>query len=127
MSENKTKILMADDDALLVELITHFLVKNGFQVQWAQNGKEALDMAESYKPAVIILDGMMPIIDGFEVLRILKENPATQNIPVMMLTARKMEKDILKGFSAGAEEYVVKPFLPEELIVRIKKILKKKN
>lgn len=112
-------ILVADDDELLVQLVEHQLRHRGFDVVTAADGDKALALAAERQPDLIILDGMMPSVDGFTVLARLAEDPQTVKIPVIMLTARKTEEDILRGLSLGARDYLVKPFMPEELVARV--------
>ncbi len=116
-------ILVADDDPLIIRLLEHRLRHRGYDVISAPDGETALDLAIREKPDLILLDGMMPGLDGFEVLRRLKENPETIQIPVVMLTARNQEGDIVDGLTSGAADYMVKPFIPEELIARIQRIV----
>lgn len=118
-----TKILVADDDPLLSRLVEFKLKQQGFAVVLAQNGEEAMSLAQSEKPALIILDGMMPILDGFEALRRLKESPDLRQIPVVMLSLKGKEEDIVNCLNLGAADYVLKPFKPGELVTRIRKIL----
>lgn len=117
------KILIADDDPLLVKLVAYKLEAQGHRVLQAADGEAALALAREHAPDLIVLDGMMPSIDGFEVLRRLKESDATRDIPVIMLTARRLEKDVVAGLTLGARDYLVKPFIPEELIARLNGIL----
>lgn len=117
-------ILIADDDPLLVSLVTFKLESRGFEVFSVSDGDAAVGKATSLRPDLIVLDAMMPRVDGFEALRRLKEHEATQAIPVIMLTARKREEDVVRGLSMGASDYVVKPFSPEELVMRIGKALR---
>lgn len=126
-SEMAMKILIADDDDLLVKLLEHRLGHEGYEVISVGDGAEALVMAFEAAPDLIVLDGMMPGLDGFEVLRRLKENEKTRATPVVMLTARGMERDVVAGLDLGAEEYMVKPFMPNELTTRINRILKEKR
>ena len=116
-------ILVADDDPLLLKLVEHKLKSRGFAVDCATDGEAALEMAGERRPDLIVLDAMMPGIDGFEVLRRLSANPGTNGIPVIMLTARRLEADIVSALSLGAGDYLVKPFMPEELVMRIRKLL----
>lgn len=116
-------ILVADDDPLIIRLLEHRLRHRGYDVISAPDGETALDLAIREKPDLILLDGRMPGLDGFEVLRRLKENPETIQIPVVMLTARSQEGDIVDGLTSGAADYMVKPFIPEELIARIQRIV----
>lgn len=116
-------ILIADDDPLLIKLVEHKLRSRGFKVISAADGAQALRLAIEHKPDLIVLDAMMPEMDGFEVLGKLKELPETEDISVIMLTARKQERDVVTGLSLGARDYLVKPFMPAELLMRIQKIL----
>ncbi len=117
------KILIADDDELLRKLVEHKLRMRGLTVVEAADGEEALHKIASEKPDLVILDGMMPGIDGFEVLRKIRENEATKSLRVVLLTARRMESDVVSGLTLGADEYITKPFLPEELLARIVRLL----
>ncbi len=116
-------ILVCDDDPLLVELLEFRLGLRGFGVLVARDGGEALEIARREAPDAVVLDAMMPVVDGYEVLRRLRADPATAGIPVVMLTARKAESDVLSGLALGANDYVVKPFIPEELIMRLTKLV----
>ena len=118
-----SQILIADDDPLLVKLVAYKLEAQGHRVLQAADGEAALALAGEHVPDLIVLDGMMPSIDGFEVLRRLKESDRTRDIPVIMLTARRLEKDVVTGLTLGARDYLVKPFIPEELIARLNGIL----
>ncbi|MCK5041553.1 MAG: response regulator [Sphingomonadales bacterium] len=120
---SKLRILVADDDELLAELITHKLELAGYDVIYAEDGDVALKKINEEKPDAIILDGMMPGLDGFDVLRTIKENDDTKSIPVVMLTARGMGKDVVSGLELGAADYLVKPFMPEELVSRLERVL----
>ena len=125
MSENDqpVRIFVAEDDELLVMLLEQKLTQLSYVVSCFGDGKQALDAIHMEKPDLVVLDGMLPGMDGFEVLKTLKENEGTSEIPVVMLTARGMERDIVSGLKLGAEEYIVKPFMPEELSARIKRLV----
>lgn len=116
-------VLIADDDSLLIKLLEFKFERKGYQATCVEDGVAALEYARTVPPDVIVLDGMMPGMDGFEVLRQLKELPETRDIPVIMLTARKQEKDVVTGLSLGATDYLVKPFSPDELIIRVEKTI----
>lgn len=116
-------VLVIDDDDMLVTLLEHKLGLQGVAVSSAGDGEEGLAQAQAHTPDLIILDGMMPGMDGLEVLRHLKEHESTRNTPVVMLSARRLEKDVVGGLKLGAEDYLTKPFRPEELILKIKRLL----
>ena len=113
------KLLVADDDPLLRDLISHTLEADGHEVVTVENGGAVFDAIASGRPDLIMLDGMMPVIDGFEVLRRLKQDAATAAIPVIMLTALKREEDIVTALKEGAVDYLVKPFFVVELRARV--------
>jgi DNA-binding response OmpR family regulator len=116
-------ILVIDDDSLLLALVEHKLTGRGYRVVTAEDGETGLARAAELRPDLIVLDAMMPGMDGFEVLKHLRSLPETTGIPTVMLTARKQERDILAGLSGGARDYLIKPFLPDELAMRIQLIL----
>jgi len=119
----KRKILVVDDEKELVKLVTFNLSIAGYNVLSAKNGIEALEISEQENPDLIILDIMLPRIDGWEVCRRLRQNPHTTNIPIIMLSALSEVNDKLKGFDLGIDDYVTKPFSPRELVVRVKRVL----
>lgn len=116
------KILTCDDEKNIVRLIQVNLERQGYEVVTAYNGRECLEKVASEHPDLIVLDLMMPEMTGFEVLEELKKNPETQNIPVIMLTARTQDQDVLRGWQSGVECYLTKPFNPIELLTFIKRI-----
>lgn len=126
MNDTRT-ILVCDDDPLLIELMEFRLRAKGFDVAVARDGAEALQKAEEVHPAAVVLDAMMPRVDGFEVLSRLKANAALADIPVIMLTARKSENDIVSALDKGADDYLVKPFIPDELMARLSRLLARKK
>lgn len=117
------KVLVCDDHPLLLSLLTERLVHSGFRVVEASNGSEALSALRSQRIDAVILDSMMPDIDGYRVLCEIKADPALASIPVIMLTARSEETDIVSALAAGASDYVVKPFIPEELLMRLMRLI----
>ena len=127
MNAAKARILVCDDDPLLQELIEFRLSAKGYEVIKAVDGADALTKTRSEHPDLVVLDGMMPKSDGFEVLSLIKSDPALLDIPVIMLTARKGEKDIVSALEKGADDYLVKPFIPEELLARISRILARRK
>ena len=116
-------ILVCDDDELLVDLLTYRLCARGYQVTAARDGGEALQRLAENRPDAVILDAMMPVVDGFEVLRRIREDQATADLPVVMLSARKQEREIVGALQLGANDFVVKPFIPEELVARLARLL----
>ncbi len=119
------KIVLAEDEPQIARLIEFKLKKEGYQVIWKENGKEALEAIKEDKPDLILLDIMMPVMGGYEVLRHIKKDEGLKDIPVIMLTARAQEKDVVKGIDLGAEDYITKPFHPAELLARVRRILGK--
>ena len=116
-------ILVCDDNPLMLDLLEFKLGTRGYEVVRAMDGQQALASLAERRPAIVVLDAMMPIIDGFEVLRRIKEDEGLKSIPVIMLTARKQERDIVTALGMGASDYLGKPFRPEELVARIDRIL----
>lgn len=116
-------ILVCDDDPLLLELLQFRLASNGYDVRTAVDGSEALRQIAEEPPDAVVLDAMMPVIDGYEVLRRLRGDAETADIPVVMLTARRQEQDIVSALNLGANDFIVKPFIPEELLARLARLL----
>ena len=116
-------ILVADDDELLRELLVFKLSGRGYSVLTAEDGESALQIARQFIPQLVVLDAMMPVRNGFDVLREIKADPSTSGVPVIMLTARKLESDIVSALDLGASDYLVKPFNPQELLARISRHL----
>lgn len=128
MEEKKSeKILLADDDAIIIKFLGTVLEKNKFDFAVARNGMEAIEKAKSYGPDLILLDVMMPQIDGFEVCRRLKNDPATQHIPIIIITALADREPRMQGLSAGANDFLTKPIDRVELMVRAKNLLRIKE
>lgn len=117
------RVLVADDDATVVALLSATLSNYGVECQAASDGQEALDLARQLRPDAVVLDVNMPHLDGFAVLAALRNDPALRETPVLMLSARHQEADVLRGFGLGADDYVAKPFNPMELAVRLKRML----
>ena len=117
------RILVADDDPLSIKLLNFRLRSVGHEVIFAVNGGEALEVATREKPDLVLLDIMMPVMNGFQVLRKLKSQEETKNIPVIMLTSKVQEKDVVFGLEAGAEDYITKPFSFAELNARVNRVL----
>ena len=121
----RTKILIVDDEPEAVELIEFNVKQAGFDVLTASDGAEALKKARSAIPNLIVLDLMLPEVDGLEVCKMLRRDPATSAIPIVMVTAKAAEIDRILGLELGADDYVTKPFSPRELVLRIKKVLQR--
>lgn len=119
------KILVIEDDQDISELIEFNLKAENWQVQVCHNGKEGLDQAQRTRPDLLVLDLMLPDLGGLEICKTLKQDPATRNIPIMMLTAKSDEVDRIVGFELGADDYMTKPFSPREFTLRVKAILKR--
>ncbi len=116
-------LLIADDDEDILMLVQLRLSRSGFEVIVARDGEEALRLAREHRPDLVVLDWMMPKASGVEVLRELRADVETAEIPVVLLTARVSATDIEEGVAAGADDYIVKPFSPQELAVRVQAIL----
>jgi two-component system phosphate regulon response regulator PhoB len=122
----KQKILAVDDEEDILELLRFNLTKEGFTVVCAESGEEGLKTAHSQRPDLILLDLMLPGMDGLEVARRLKKEEATKDIPVIMVTAKGEEADIVTGLEVGAEDYITKPFSRKVLIARVRAVLRRK-
>lgn len=122
---NSKKVLIVDDEAEICELIQMTLEMNGFsQIRIVKDGKSAINAAEFWLPDIILLDLMLPVIDGLSVCKILKNNPMTANIPIIMITAKSTPTDIVVGLELGANDYVTKPFNNQVLLARIRNQLR---
>jgi DNA-binding response OmpR family regulator len=125
MAEKKVKVLIVDDDAFLTGIYATKLELEGFEVITARDGEEGIKAAMREKPALILLDVLMPKVDGFESLKRLKDDPETKSIPVIMLTNLGQKEDVEKGLQDGAVDYLIKAhFVPSEAVEKIKKVLK---
>jgi two-component system phosphate regulon response regulator PhoB len=121
----RSKILIVDDEPEAVELVEFNLKQAGFEVVAAADGAEALQKARAELPSLIVLDLMLPEIDGLEICRMLRRDPATAAVPIIMVTAKAAEIDRIIGLEVGADDYVTKPFSPRELVLRVKKMLER--
>lgn len=119
------RILVAEDEPHILGLIVYSLEYAGFEVVEAVNGEEAIRMAAEEKPDLILLDVRMPRMSGYEVCSALKEQDATRHIPIVFISARGQEAEIKRGLELGAEEYILKPFAPDELYQRVERILRR--
>lgn len=116
-------VLVADDDPDVLALVDFRLRRSGYDVHTAADGTSALNLARSLRPSLVVLAVMMPGMTGMDVLRAMRADPATSGIPVILLTARAQETDVSQGFDAGADDYVRKPFSPQELSARVQSII----
>jgi two-component system, OmpR family, alkaline phosphatase synthesis response regulator PhoP len=119
-------VLLVDDEEDILELLRYNLSREGYRTILAASGEEALKRAESDKPDLIVLDLMLPGKDGLEITKILRHHPATARVPIIMLTAKGEEADVVTGLELGADDYITKPFSPRILLARIKAILRRK-
>lgn len=117
------KVLIVDDEANIVISIEFLMKQAGYEVEIARNGEEAMEKVSSFEPDLILLDVMMPKINGFEVSRRIRENPAWNDIKIVMLTAKGREVEVTKGLALGADSYIIKPFSTKELMAEVKHIL----
>ncbi|MFH1932908.1 MAG: response regulator transcription factor [Pseudomonadota bacterium] len=122
----KEKILIVDDEEDILELLRFNLLREGYNVSCAASGEEALRLAQSEIPDLLVLDLMLPGIDGLEVTKILKSDSRTKDIPIVMLTAKGEEADIVTGLELGADDYITKPFSPRVLVARVRAVLRRK-
>jgi len=122
---SKPVVLIVEDEAPLVMLLRYNLEKEGFQVCEAADGEEALVQIAERKPDVVLLDWMLPLVSGIEVCRRIRRSPETRALPVIMLTARGEENDRVRGLDSGADDYVVKPFSPSELVARLRAVIRR--
>ena len=118
-------MLVVDDEKDIVALVAYHLAKAGYRVSTASTGIEALEAAREERPALVVLDLMLPGMSGFEVLEQLRAAENTRNVAVLMLTARREEADRIRGLSLGADDYLTKPFSPQELVLRVGAILRR--
>lgn len=121
----REKILIVEDEPDIVKMLDYNLKKEGFRITSASDGREALRRVERDRPDIIILDLMLPEIDGLEVCKLLKQAPGTANIPIIMLTAKAQETDKIVGLELGADDYITKPFSIRELTARVKAVLRR--
>jgi two-component system, OmpR family, alkaline phosphatase synthesis response regulator PhoP len=123
----KEKILVVDDEEDILDLVRYNLEKEGYRVTCVGSGEEALEMARSIKPDLLLLDLMLPGVDGLEVCKILKFESTTNSIPIVMLTAKGEESDVVTGLELGADDYISKPFSPKVLIARVRTVLRRQK
>jgi DNA-binding response OmpR family regulator len=117
------KVLIVDDEPNIVTALEYLLAQSGYQVKVAQNGEAGLELVGSFAPDLVLLDVMMPRVNGYEVCRRIRERPEWQHVKIVMLSARGREVEVSKGLSLGADLYVVKPFSNTELVAQISALL----
>jgi two-component system, OmpR family, response regulator MtrA len=117
------KILVADDEEDVRELVAYRLTRSGYLVIGAGDGQEAFELATEHAPDLMVLDVMMPKLDGYELTRRVRAEASLRSIPVILLTARSQESDVDRGFEVGADDYLRKPFNPDELVARVRAVL----
>jgi DNA-binding response OmpR family regulator len=122
---NVTRVLVVEDDPDIAQLVVHYLDKAGFSTEVVASGRDALAAIVARPPDVLILDLMLPHVDGLEVCRLTRSNAATASIPIIMLTARGDESDRIVGLELGADDYLAKPFSPNELVARVRALLRR--
>jgi len=120
-------ILIVEDDENIQQLVGYNLAKAGFHVLYAENGEQALAIVKREQPDLLVLDLMLPGLNGFEVCRILRKEPQTRSLPIIMLTAKSEENDVSAGLDLGADDYITKPFSPRILVSRIKAALRRRD
>ena len=118
----KTKILIVDDEKHIAELISLYLTKEGFETREVYNGRKAMDEFYSFKPELVLLDLMLPGVDGYQICTTIRKN---SDVPIIMLTARSDTFDKVLGLEMGADDYIVKPFEPKEMVARVKAVLRR--
>ena len=123
----KPKILIVDDEPDVVQLIEYNLKSAGYDVLTSTDGQDALQQARASSPDLIILDLMLPEVDGLDVCKVLRRDTGTAGIPIVMLTAKASETDRVLGLELGADDYVTKPFSPRELVLRVKRLLRSES
>jgi DNA-binding response OmpR family regulator len=117
------KVLIVDDEANIVISLEFLMEQAGYEIRIAQNGQEAMEAVENFQPDLILLDVMMPKINGFDVCRRIREDPARKNVKIVMLTAKGREVEVTKGLALGADAYITKPFSTKELMAEVRRML----
>jgi two-component system phosphate regulon response regulator PhoB len=124
---NKPLVLIVEDEAALMTMLRYNLEKQGFRVEEAGDGEEALSRINELKPDMVLLDWMLPHLSGIEVCRQIRRRPATRELPVIMITARSEDQDAVRGLNTGADDYVTKPFSTEALVARMRALMRRSN
>ena len=118
-------VFLVEDDEIISNIVCHLMKKQGYEIQKADNGKKAIEMIDELAPPnLAILDIMLPYVDGFELIKKIRENDGWKDVPILMLTSKSQEEDVARAFTAGANDYVSKPFQSKELLARVKRLSK---
>ncbi len=118
-------ILVVEDDQMIAVVLNHILARSGFQVCLAADGKQATALLDAMAPpALVLLDVMLPYVDGFELLQRMRSKPKWSDVPIIMLTSKVVEAQIVRALETGANDYVAKPFRPEELLARVRRLIR---
>ena len=124
-SQTEPIAVVVEDDQIIVTLLEHLLSRRGFNVRIAVDGREATDLIDTLPPpALVLLDVMLPYLDGFELIKRIREHATWNQVPIIMLTAKSQEQNIVRALDQGANDYLIKPFRPEELLARIRRVTK---
>lgn len=126
-TSSRKKIIVVEDEVDILELLQFNLSREGFKVTTSRDGEDGLQKIRKEAPDLVILDLMLPSIDGIEVCRRMKADPVCRNIPVIILTAKSEESDVILGLGVGADDYITKPFSPKELVARVRAVLRRSN
>lgn len=121
----KSKIIVVEDEADILDVIEYNLTREGYKVLGFRDGEQGLEAIQGEEPQLVLLDLMLPGIDGIEICKKVKEDPVTRDVPVIMITAKTEESDVVLGLGVGADDYVSKPFSPKELVARVKAVLRR--
>ena len=124
-SETEPIAVVVEDDQIIVTLLEHLLSRRGFDVRIATDGRQAIDFIDTLPPpALVLLDVMLPYLDGYEIIKRIREHATWNHVPIIMLTAKSQEQNIVRALDYGANDYLIKPFRPEELLARIRRVTK---
>lgn len=125
VNEQNTSVMIVEDDQTIARLLSHTLSHRGFSVKVASNGRDAVEAIETVEPPnLILLDLILPFADGFELLKKIRSTPNWEKIPIIMLTSKTQENSVVRAFDSGVDDYITKPFQIEELMVRVRRVLK---
>lgn len=125
-NESTQTVMVVEDDQIISSLLRHMLARRGFEVHLAMDGRQATQMVEelAVPPGLVMLDVMLPFVDGFDLITLMRSKNAWKDVPIIMLTSKAQEQNIVRALDAGATDYVVKPFQPEELMARVRHLVK---